>query len=366
MVDTTGAVSDLTLTELTETGFFRLLQPAWCGGLEAEPQQYYDLAREIAGPCGSTGWLAAVLGVCQWHLALFDERAQRDVWSKDPRALVCSAYAPVGQLHPVRGGFELSGRWRFASGSGHAGWALLGGAVVADGKTVDIVVALVPCQDLRVDRVWDAVGLRGTASDDLYAERVFVPNYRILRNYDVALRRGPGQDLNSGPLYRMPFGTMFSNAVTAPVIGIAEGCLELFLARMREDNRLTFGGSAQPADQHAQVSLARAASEIDAATLQLNRNLGDIYTLARRREEIPIALRLRARRDQALGTERAVRAIDLVFAAAGGMSLPRGNPIERAWRDAHTGTVHAANDVEAALALYGRGAFGLPVDDTLV
>jgi 3-hydroxy-9,10-secoandrosta-1,3,5(10)-triene-9,17-dione monooxygenase len=79
-----------------------------------------------------------------------------------------------------------------------------------------------------------------------------------------------------------------------------------------------------------------------------------------------MALRLRARRDQVCGTERAVTAIDLVFQAARGLSLRRGNPIERAWRDAHAGSAHAANDVGASLAIVGRGAFGLYVDDMLV
>ncbi|MFB7556806.1 hypothetical protein [Streptomyces brevispora] len=56
----------------------------------------------------------------------------------------------------------------------------------------------------------------------------------------------------------------------------------------------------------------------------------------------------------------------LLFKTAGGNALRRGNPVERAWRDAHAGSVHVANDVERALAMYGRGAFGLTVEDNLV
>ena len=76
--------------------------------------------------------------------------------------------------------------------------------------------------------------------------------------------------------------------------------------------------------------------------------------------------RLRLRRDQVRGTERAVEAIDLLFKTSGGNSLGRGTPVERAWRDAHAGSVHVANDPERALAMYGRGAFGLPVEDNLI
>jgi 3-hydroxy-9,10-secoandrosta-1,3,5(10)-triene-9,17-dione monooxygenase len=93
--------------------------------------------------------------------------------------------------------------------------------------------------------------------------------------------------------------------------------------------------------------------------LQLDRNIAELYACASQGREIPWELRLRA-------TERSLEAIDLLFKTAGGNSLRRGNPIERAWRDAHAGSVHVANDVERALALYGRLAFGLPVEDDLV
>ena len=40
--------------------------------------------------------------------------------------------------------------------------------------------------------------------------------------------------------------------------------------------------------------------------------------------------------------------------------------IERAWRDGNAGSVHAANDTERWLATYGKGAFGLPIEDAMI
>jgi 3-hydroxy-9,10-secoandrosta-1,3,5(10)-triene-9,17-dione monooxygenase len=365
-VDTTSEMPAQMLAELVEAGVFRLLQPKWCGGLEVTPMQFCDLVRAIAAVCGSTGWLTSVLGVGAWHVALFDERAQRDVWSDDPDALICSSYAPTGRLVAVDGGYELTGHWRFSSGSAHSSWALLGAMVVAkNAQPVDVVTVLVPRDNYRLENVWDAVGLRGTGSNDVHVERAFVPDYRTLP-YNAGLRRGPGQKLNTGPVYRMPYGTMYSFALSAPLIGVAQGCLEAFLAQMRDRSRLSYGVASLTADQFAHVAIARAGSEVDAAALQIDQNLRDSYERARRREDISTELRLRARRDQVCATERAVKAVDAVFQTAKGMSLHRGNPIERAWRDAHTGSAHAGNDPVFALAMYGRNAFGLPVDDMLV
>src|SRR5208282_5009453 len=123
---------------LAETGFFRLLQPARFGGLEADPVTFFTAVRLIASACGSTGWVASVLGVHPWQLALFPAQAQEDVWGADPGARMSSSYAPTGGARVVEGGHRLDGRWSFSSGCDHATWVLLGAIVAdADGNPVD-------------------------------------------------------------------------------------------------------------------------------------------------------------------------------------------------------------------------------------
>jgi 3-hydroxy-9,10-secoandrosta-1,3,5(10)-triene-9,17-dione monooxygenase len=361
--DAKGAVFEETMEELKAAGVLRMLQPERFGGGESHPVHFYEVVRAISGACGSTGWVASVLGVHPWQIALFDERAQQEVWGEDPGTLVSSSYAPAGRLEVVDGGYELSGHWSFSSGCGHASWALLGGLVAGTG---DFVTLLVPVADYVIKEVWDVIGLRGTASDDIVVDRAFVPHHRTLRNDEQAHLRGPGQMVNTGPLYRMPFASIFTSAVTAPVIGAVSGCYDAYIAAMRDRVRLSLGGGRFSEDRFAHVAVARAASEIDAAILQMNRNVAEIYEYAAADQEIPMELRLRTRRDQVRGTERALEAIDILFKTAGGNSLKRGNPIERAWRDAHAGSVHVANDVERALAMYGRGEFGFAVEDNLV
>ncbi|GIH66266.1 3-hydroxy-9,10-secoandrosta-1,3,5(10)-triene-9,17-dione monooxygenase oxygenase subunit [Microbispora siamensis] len=355
------------IRELVQAGVFRMLQPKRYGGVESDPVSFYEVVREISAVCGSTGWTVAVLGVHPWQLALFDEAAQDEVWGSDPDALISSSYAPVGRLVPTEGGYRLSGRWRFSSGCEHASWAMVGGLVLGDqGKPVDFMTVLVPRSDYLIADVWDVIGLRGTGSNDIIVEDAFVPAHRVMRNYEMAQLRGPGQKVNTGPLYRIPFGTVFTTTITAPVIGMAVGCYRSYVTAMRDRVRLSLGGGRFAEDQFAQVAVARAASEIDAAILQTDRNVREMYEHAVRGETIPVELRLRVRRDQVRATERALEAIDILFKTAGGNSLSRGNPIERAWRDAHAGSVHVANDVERALAMYGKGEFGLAVEDNLI
>ncbi|WP_040806274.1 3-hydroxy-9,10-secoandrosta-1,3,5(10)-triene-9,17-dione monooxygenase oxygenase subunit [Nocardia concava] len=358
-------VPDASIAELTQAGVFRMLQPARFGGDEASPIDFYEVVRTIATVCPSTAWVSSVLGAHPWQLALFEDRAQQDVWAENPDTLVSSSYAPTGKLTVVEGGYELSGRWSFSSGCDHAQWVFLG-ALVPSEKGMDYYTVLVPRTDYTIEDVWNVAGLSGTGSNDIVIDKAFVPAYRTYSATDQANLVGPGQAVNTAPLYKISFGSVFSNTITAPIIGAAQGAYDSHIERQRERVRLSYGGQKVSEDPFAHVRIARAASEIDAAILQMERNIGEQLRYAEAGEEIPFESRLRARRDQVLGTERALAAIDLLFKNSGGHSIRKPNTIERNWRDAHAGSVHAINDIERALAMFGKGAMGLEVTDRML
>ncbi len=347
---------------LTETGFFRLLQPARFGGHEADPITFLTAVRLIASACGSTGWVSSVVGVHPWQLALFPLRAQEDVWGTDPGTRMSSSYAPTGRAEAVAGGHRLTGRWSFSSGCDHATWVLLGGIVLdGDGQPVDFRTFLLPASDYTIDDVWDTVGLRGTGSNDIVVSGAFVPEHRSLSFNDVSRCACPGQEANPGPIYHIPFGSIFSYAITAPIIGMATGAYAAHVDYQRERVRASYVGQKASEDPFGQVRIAEASAEVDAAWLALERNMAELMARARGGEKIPVPLRLRVRRDQVRGTGQAISAVDLLFENSGGRALRTGTPIQRFWRDAHAGRVHAINDPERALSMFGRGEFGLDV-----
>jgi len=347
---------------IEETGFFRLLQPTRFGGHEAEPITFLTAVRLIGSACGSTGWVASVLGVHAWQLALFPPLAQDEVWADDPAARMSSSYAPTGRAEAVPGGHRLTGRWSFSSGCDHATWVLLGAIVLNDeGKPIDFRTFLLPVSDYEIDDVWDTVGLRGTGSNDIVVSDAFVPEHRSLSFTDVSRCKCPGHEVNKAPLYRLPYGSLFSYSITTPIIGMATGAYDAHVAYQRDRVRAAYVGQKAAEDPFGQARVAEAAAELDSAWLALERNMTELMELARAGEKIPVPLRLRVRRDQVRGTGQAISAVDLLFENSGGRALKTGTPIQRFWRDAHAGRVHAINDPERALSAFGRGEFGLEV-----
>jgi 3-hydroxy-9,10-secoandrosta-1,3,5(10)-triene-9,17-dione monooxygenase len=356
-------VPDASVKELEETGFFRLLQPKRFDGLEGDPVDFFTAVSLIGSACGSTGWISSVLGVHPWQVALFHDDAQRAVWGEDTSVRLSSSYAPTGKATVADGGYMLQGRWSFSSGSAHATWVLLGGLVSNDeGQIVDFKTFLVPSEKYDIVDVWNVVGLAGTGSNDIVVEETFIPEEFTLSMSDTGRCFGPGQEQNPSDLYKLPFHSLFTTTISTPIIGMARGAYNEHVEMQQKRVRAAYAGEKASSDPFAAVRIARASSEIDAAWALTMANIREEQALVAKGEKIPLSLRLRVRRDQVLGTQRAIDAIDDLFEASGGRALANGTYLQRAWRDAHAGRVHAANDPERALQMYGMHEFGHKVD----
>jgi 3-hydroxy-9,10-secoandrosta-1,3,5(10)-triene-9,17-dione monooxygenase len=356
-------VPEASIKELEEVGFFRLLQPKRFGGHESDPIDFYTAVRDIAGACGSTGWVSSVVGVHPWQVALFADEAQQAVWGADTTTRLSSSYAPTGKAQLADGGYTLSGKWSFSSGCDHCSWVLLGGLVFNDdGNVVDFKTFMVPRENYTINDVWHMVGLSGTGSNDIVVEDVFVPDAFTLSMGDTGRCFGPGQEQNTSDLYKLPFHSIFTGTITTPIIGMAMGAYEEHVEMQQKRTRAAYLGEKASLDPFSAVRIAKASSEIDAAWALLVNNIREEQAYVAQGEKIPLKTRLKVRRDQVLGSQRAIDAIDSLFEASGGRALAQGTYLQRAWRDAHAGRVHAANDPERALQMYGAHEFGHKVD----
>jgi 3-hydroxy-9,10-secoandrosta-1,3,5(10)-triene-9,17-dione monooxygenase len=345
-----------TIADLRSAGLFRVLQPAAYGGYELDPQVFMEIAMIIGSACPSTGWVYSVIGVHNWQLGLMPKQAQDDVWGTDQQTLTSSSYTPRGSVEIVDGGYLVSGRWSFSSGCDHAQWAILGGvATEPDGK-VRRLCFLLPRADYRIDDVWRVVGLRGTGSNDIVVDKAFVPEYRT-HAYTS------GSVTSDSPIFRLPFASVFTFGIAAPLLGAAQGALDEHVQWTAERVRIT-RGTRVAEEPFSQARLAEAWAELDGARLQMHRDLDDMMALARDGKEIPIELRARGRLDQVRATQLAASAVDRVFQNSGGRVLHELNPIQRAWRDIHAGAQHNSNVPEPMLMAFGAMQFGLSIAES--
>ncbi|HMZ14187.1 MAG TPA: acyl-CoA dehydrogenase family protein [Mycobacterium sp.] len=357
-----GKLTDQTVKIMKAAGNIRLLQPKEYGGLEVHPREFAETVMATAALDPSAGWINGVVGVHPYQLAYADPRVAAEIWADDVDTWVASPYAPQGVARPVDGGYIFNGRWQFSSGTDHCDWIFLGAMIGDDdGRPLmppQMLHMILPRKDYEiVEDSWDVVGLRGTGSKDVIVKDAFVPAYRTmdaLKVMDGTAQREAGM---TETLYLMPWSTMFPLGISSATIGIAEGALAAHLDYQRE--RVGAAGTAIKDDPYVMYAIGEAAADINAARQEILANADRIYDIVDSGKEVSFADRAAGRRTQIRAVWRAVMAVDQIFSRSGGNAMRMDKPLQRYWRDAHTGLAHAIHVPGTAYHASALSSFGV-------
>ncbi|MBA0047385.1 acyl-CoA dehydrogenase family protein [Mycobacteroides sp. LB1] len=339
-----GRLPDETAKMLKSAGSIRLLQTKKYGGYEVHPREFAETVMTTASLDPASGWICGVVGVHPWQVAFADPKVAEEMWSEDQDVWMASPYAPTGIAKPVDGGYVFNGRWQFSSGTDHCDWIILGALRGdADGKPLmppKMLHMILPRKDYEiVEDSWNVVGLRGTGSKDIVVKDAFVPSYRVMDGDEVIDGTAQRKAGMTDTLYRMPWSTMFPLGISSAVIGIAEGALAAHLDYQRE--RVGAQGTAVKDDPYVLFAIGEAAADINAARQEILANVDKIWDMVDSGKEVSFEDRAAGRRTQVRAAWRAVMAVDQIFSRSGGNAMRLDKPLQRYWRDAHTGLAHA-------------------------
>ena len=349
-----------TITDLRDAGLFRILQPARWGGFELDPATFADVQMALAEGDFSTAWVHGVVGVHAFQLALFDDRAAQEVWGEDPATLIASTYMPTGRAQPVDGGFRFSGRWKFSSGCEHCAWIFLGG-LVGDPALGDYRTFLLPRADFRIEDTWHVVGLKGTGSQDILVEDVFVPAHRVHDLADAYAGRSPGQTVNTGWLYQLSFPLVFGRTVTNGCIGALQAFLDAF--RDYGAKRIGTTGASTARDPDAQLACAETLAAIDEMKATMHRNFEVQRAFAERGEQTPLDQRLLFKYQSAAVAERCLELAGKLFRCLGGSGAYESQPFGRLYSDLIMARQHVSNQAPVSGRNLGATLLGLANPD---
>jgi indole-3-acetate monooxygenase len=325
------------LEAMREAGLFRMFTPRSLGGLEADPVTVARVAEEIASFDSAAAWALQAGNTGSWWAGHLPEQAVTELFGAGPDVLIAASFSPPHRAEAVAGGYRLTGRGPLASTIHDSPWVMMTG-IVFDGAQPRqtpfgpmVVALLMRTDDVQIVDTWRSLGMRGTDSNDVAADNVFVPE---LRSFVVAPTYQPGTHF-TGPLYRLPALTS-TDVIIAPVaLAIARGAITAL--HELADRKTPLGSMKTIRHRSAvQFALADAEAQLRAARLFFYQTLNTTWQRVVANEQTS----LEQRADLMLAGTHAVRTsahvADLMHQMAGTSGIYERSRLERHFRDAQT------------------------------
>jgi alkylation response protein AidB-like acyl-CoA dehydrogenase len=349
------------LGAMHDAGLFHILLPASLGGGAADLVTFNQMIEAVAAADASPAWCLAQ-SVASSHTAGFlDPKIAQEVFGARDALVAWGPPAGIAKALAVDGGYRVTGKWRFASGSANATW--MGGHSTifdnpdqprrdAKGHPVNRTV-LFRREQASINDTWHVMGLRGTASNDYEVADLFVPqDYSTWRNSTPDQRQ-------YGPLYNIPMLTLYGVGFSGVALGIARACLDAFM-QLAQTKRSGGGvGSTSVLRDSAviQSRAAKATGRLKSARAFLLQMLREIWETSATSGRFSLEQRAHLRLAITGAMEEARKVVDFAYHSVGTTAIFEGSAFERRFRDLHTalaqGQAHLSNFESAGQALFG-------------
>ena len=351
---------DENIAALEAANLFKVMVPRRWGGFGAPLPTTLSTFAELAKGCSSSGWVTMILGGVTYYASLLPDRGQEEIFVNPAASRVCGSGAPTSIGRRVDGGWRISGKFPFASGSLHSSWASLWVQMEDDAHNViDQVGAFAPLAELEIEDTWFVAGMCGTGSNTLVAKDVLVPDHRTLQmskllSGEHAARRHTGE-----PSDNYAYAPVTDLLGVAPVIGIAQAMLEKVIEGTRTRGITLTTYTRQADSAVVQHQLAEAALKIDSAWLQVMHAADDVEDTAVAGKQLEYIARAHVRGVVGYAVKLVREAIDTLASVGGASGFAGASPLQRMWRDASIATRHAFITTDPGLEIYGRALLGV-------
>ena len=333
-IERTRRLTPAVVAALVENGLYRALLPQSLGGTEASIEAFMQMLEEIAKADASTAWCLGQCSVCAMIAASLDHDTAREIFNTPPGILAWGAIAL--EARSVEGGYRVTARWDFASGSRQASWLGAHVRIVgADGTprkhadgSPELRTILFPVASATLHDVWQAIGLAGTGTDSYEVNDLFIPErFTAFRDVTAALRE-------SGPLYRIGTGATFSLGFAAVSLGVARATLDAAIALSRGKHPSLAAGAMRD-NAAVQGLIGRTEGDLRAARAYLYATAQAMWRELCATGEFSTAHRSAVRLAATWTIHQSTKVVDTAYHMAGATAVFNANRFERRFRDMH-------------------------------
>ncbi|MAT50168.1 MAG: hypothetical protein CMK32_03165 [Porticoccaceae bacterium] len=357
-----GRIPQPVFDALRTSGLLRMMVPKRVGGFGCNMITHLRTIAELAKGCAGTAWSFGLLSGCTGTAAGLPPEISKTLF-KTGEELLCSVTSAVGKARPVPGGYRVSGRWGYGSGCMHADWAMNTVAVLdQNGDEVDRAFAIIPLKnspEVHIEHTWKVLGVKGSGSNTVVAEDVFLPENLIMRHSQMPTQAQLLTFPDLEARERGPLEPVFPLGVLAPTLGAAEALLERVQEKMTQRSVVAWHYDRQSDSQILVYQLGEAAMEIDSAWLHIEKATIFMDEVAPTRVITGYEKAL-IQANCGYAMQQLRKAGERLMDIAGPGGFADSNPLQRFWRDLSFASRHNYLNSRLSLELYGRARLGQP------
>jgi alkylation response protein AidB-like acyl-CoA dehydrogenase len=212
---------------LRAAGLFRLFTPRALGGLETDPVTFARVVEEVSTFDSAAGWAFQAGNTGAWWTSRMSQDGVAELYAGGPDLMMAASFSPPRQAESVPGGYRITGRGPLASTIHDSEWVLVSAIVFEGGQPrrtphgPEVIVVVMRTSEVEIIDTWDSLGMRGTDSNDVAANGVFVPTSRA---FGLDPDYAPPAPFD-GPLYRMPVLAATFTIISPVALAIASGAI---------------------------------------------------------------------------------------------------------------------------------------------
>jgi alkylation response protein AidB-like acyl-CoA dehydrogenase len=312
--------------------WFKLLVPWVYGGKETSLPDLVRLQEAISWADGSAGWVVTLCCGAGWFGGFISPGIAQQVFNT-PGLCLAGSGAVSGTAEIIKGGYIITGTWKYASGAEHATHFTCNCHIKRNGEPLMndegnpwILPFILDKKEVTLLPTWKYVGMVATGGHSFNIDNVFVAD-------DHAFHIDPDYAEVDSALYQYPFLQLAEATLAVNLSGMAmhfiDLCVDIFAKK-----------ADQPKITTANAAYIKVVLQLATASLQSAR--GALFASVDQSWDKPTEAALQAVSKTSRHLAITAReAVDRLFPYCGLMAAAPDTEINRVWRDIHTAGQHS-------------------------
>lgn len=316
--EASGQLHPEALNIIYEQNWFNLFVPTEHGGLGLLLPDGLHIQEALAWTDGSVGWTVTLCSGANYFIGFLEPEVAKEIFNDSHVCLAGSGH-PSGIARKTKDGYEITGRWKYATGAPHA--TLFTAVCIIEEEAGKQEQAFWFHKDeVMIHKDWNTTGMIATASHSFEVKDLTVPSNRLFII-------DPSYAVLPHPIYQYPFLQFAEATLAVNITGMAMCFIDL--AKEITEQKKRYENKTTEAEHTLNNARSLFYEVIHTSWDQLTGNKSIQQELLNKVSDTSRSLAATARQQ-----------VNELYQYCGLIAATPSSAINRVWRNLHTASLH--------------------------